>query len=276
MVAAERLHQPVLQRVDVLELVDHHVFESPLPLLARRLVRVEDVQHQDNQVVVVQPEAFLLLPQVAVEDDVVGLRGGIVFGAERSRGHRHEVRVVARLGDGLADLDHVARLRECHVAQREPALFVDHPQHRVDVGVVQHQEAFRILYGVAVLLKHGDAEAVEGVDERGVVVADKPVDAAAHLRRRLVRECHAEDVGRQNAHRLHEVGEPARQGARLARAGAGDDAHVALGRLDGHALLPVEVCGDLFHAATPPAARSPSPPPRRRCRCLSPQSTGRA
>ena len=55
--------------------------------------------------------------------------------------------------------------------RRQAPLLIDDLQHGVDVRVVQHQKALGILHRVAVLLEHGDAEAVEGVDVARVVVA---------------------------------------------------------------------------------------------------------
>ena len=235
-VAGEHLHELVLQAVDVLELVDHNVLEPLLPLRPDVGVLLEEVQHEHDEVVVVQPEALLLLVEVAVEDDV--LRGGrieVLLPQALERQGQH-VAVVVRALLQLHDLDHVARLRERHVAQREPALLVDDLQHGVHVGVVQHEEALRVLDGVAVLLQHRHAEAVERVDVARVAVADQPSNAAAHLAGRLVRERGAQDGARHDAQLVHQVGEALGERPRLARAGAGDHAHVPLGRLDGLAL----------------------------------------
>ena len=83
---------------------------------------------------------------------------------------------------------------------------------------------------MAVLLQDGDTEAVECVDIARVIVAGQRVDTAAHLRRRLVGEGHAENVARQDAELLDEVGKAVRECARLARARARQHAHEALCR----------------------------------------------
>ena len=70
-VALEHLHELMLKPVDVLELVDHDVFEALLPLEAQVLAATEDLEREDDQVVVIEAEAFLLLIQIAVEQDVV-------------------------------------------------------------------------------------------------------------------------------------------------------------------------------------------------------------
>ena len=75
MIASEHLHELVLKPIDVLELVDHDIFEPFLPFEAQVLSAAEDLEREDNQVVVIEAEAFLLLIEIAVEQDVVGLFG---------------------------------------------------------------------------------------------------------------------------------------------------------------------------------------------------------
>ena len=48
-------------------------------------------------------------------------------------------------------------------------------------------------------LQHRHAQAVEGVDESRVRIADEAPDAAAHLAGRLVGESGTQDVARQDA-----------------------------------------------------------------------------
>ena len=250
-IGAQRAHQLVLRLVDVLELVDHDVLEPLLPFQTDLLVLREDVQRKDQQVVVVERKALLLLPEIAEKDDVPRRVGLFVLLLQLVRRKGDELAVILRAVFELFDLDHVARGRKGHVAQRQAALLVDHAQHRIDVGVVQDQEAFGIAHGVAVLLQHRDAEAVEGVDIARVVVAGEVVDAAAHLVRGLVGEGHAEDVPRQDAQLRHEVGEAPRQRARLARARARDHAHEALRRCDGLALRRIQACKQIGHVILP-------------------------
>lgn len=56
--AAKGFHEAVLKPVDVLELVDHNIFEALLPLAADLRLALEDVQRENDQVVVVEAEAF--------------------------------------------------------------------------------------------------------------------------------------------------------------------------------------------------------------------------
>ena len=180
-IAAQHLHQLILQRVDILKLVDHDVFEPLLPLEPDVLVLLENIERELDEVVVVEAEALFLLIEIAVEDDVPRRVGPLVFFAQRVERHRDHVLVILRLLKELSDLDHVPCGGIGHVAQCEAALFVDDAEHRVDVGIIQHEEALRILHGMAVLLQNGDTEAVERVDIARVVVAGQGVDTLAHL-----------------------------------------------------------------------------------------------
>ena len=255
MPAAEHVHEAVLRLVDVLELVDHDVLEALLPLLADVLVLGEDVQRELDEVVVVEAEALLLFVEVAVEEDVLLRLRPIILLFERREWQGDELLVVVGLLHELAHLEHVARLAVRHVAQRQAALLVDLGEHVIDVGVVEHEEALRVADGMAVLLQDGDAEAVERVDVARVVVARQGVDAAAHLRRRLVGERHAEDVARQDAELLDEVGKAVRERPRLARARPRQHAHESLRRRHRLALRivePLEQILPIFHIAAPP------------------------
>ena len=180
-IAAQHLHQLVLQRVDILKFVDHDVFEPLLPLEPDVLVLLENIERELDEVVVVEAEALFLLIEIAVEDDVPRRVGALVLFAQRVERHRDHVLVILRLLKELSDLDHVPCGGIGHVAQCEAALFVDDAEHRVDVGIIQHQKALRVLHGVAVLLQNGDTEAVERVDIARVVVAGQGVDTLAHL-----------------------------------------------------------------------------------------------
>ena len=180
-IAAQHLHQLILQRVDILKLVDHDVFEPLLPLEPDVLVLLENIERELDEVVVVEAEALFLLIEIAVEDDVPRRVGTLVLFAQRVERHRDHVLVILRLLKEFSDLDHVPCGGIGHVAQREAALFVDDAKHRVDVGIIQHQKALRVLHRMAVLLQNGDTEAVERVDIARVVVAGQGVDTLAHL-----------------------------------------------------------------------------------------------
>ena len=205
-IPAQHLHELVLERVDVLELVDHDVLQPPLPLLPQIRPLLENMEGKLDEVVVVQPEALFLLVEVAVKDHVLRAQGVQVLLPKDLQGEVDHVFVVIRLLEELADLDHVSGLLKGHVPQGEAALLVDDLEHGVDVGVVQDQEPLGIAHGAAVLLEDGDTEAVEGVDVAGVVVAGEGMDTLAHLGGGLVGKGDAEDVPRQDARLLHQKG----------------------------------------------------------------------
>ena len=146
----------------------------------------EYLEREEDEVVVVEREALLLVVDVAAEEDLADGRRVAVARAERLQGELHHLAAVSALLDRLADLEHVARVGERAVAHREAALLVDGAQYRVDVGIVEDGEVLRIPDAVPVLAYHPCAEAVESVDEPRADVPDEASDARAHLVRGLV------------------------------------------------------------------------------------------
>ena len=131
----------------------------------------EDVQREFDEIVIVQPKAFFLLIEIAVEQNFLGGNRVQIFFAQIVQGQGDQVEIVFRLFEQLLDFEHIAGIAERHVPQREAALLIDDFQHFVDIGIVEHQKAFRIADRKAVLLQNRDAKAVERVDIAGVVVA---------------------------------------------------------------------------------------------------------
>ncbi len=79
----------------------------------------EDIEREFQQIVVVSPEAFLLLVEIAIEnDDVVGASACRYFCCSVSSGQRDEIEIILRHLLELAELDHVPRRAEGHGAQR--------------------------------------------------------------------------------------------------------------------------------------------------------------
>ena len=152
MIAAQHPHEVVLNRVDVLKLVNHDVFKPLLPLEADVPVLLEEVEREFEQVVVVKAKALFLLAEVAVEDDVRNALCAFVLLAQGVVRQGDEVEIVFGLLEQLLHFNHVAGGGEAHVAQREAALLIDELQHGVDVGIVEHEEVFGVLQGVAVFL----------------------------------------------------------------------------------------------------------------------------
>ena len=122
---------------------------------------------------------------------------------------------------------------------------VDRPQHHVDIRVVQHKEAFGIVDDVDVLLQHRHAEGVKGADIPGVRVGGQGPDALLHLAGGFIGKGHAEDVLRQDADLVDQIGVPVGQGPGLAGAGSSNDADIAFGGGDGLPLGSVESLEDL-------------------------------
>ena len=247
MIAAEHLHQSILEPVNVLELVDHDVLQPLLPLEPDSLIFLEDMEGEFDQVVVVQPKALSLLVEVAVKDHIPGLyRVQIPLLQSVQRQTKH-VPVILRFLEQLADFDHIPRRPEGHIPEAEAPLLIDHLQHGVNVCVVQYQKALWIPHHVAVLLEHGDAEAVKGVNVARVVVPGQPMDALTHLRGRLVGEGHAQDIPRQDTQLIDQERKPMGQGAGLAGARPGDHPNKAFGRRDRLPLRLIQPLQQILH-----------------------------
>ena len=108
MVRAEGFHQLVLDKVYVLELVYHDVFKAFLPFVADGFVGLEDVEHELEQVVVVQAKAFFLLVKIAEENNVFGQGGGQVFLVDFVQSQADQVFVVVGPLKKLLDFYHIS------------------------------------------------------------------------------------------------------------------------------------------------------------------------
>ena len=95
-ILAQHLHQRVLRRVNVLKFVDHDVFQPLLPLEADILMRAEDVEREDDQVVIIQREALLFLIEIAVKNNIFGTFGLPVFFLQRIERQREHILVIRR------------------------------------------------------------------------------------------------------------------------------------------------------------------------------------
>ena len=259
-VACEHFHQAILQLIDILELINHDVFEPPLPFLTDVRMLAEDVEREFQEVVVVETEAFLLLVEVTIKENVFFFRRRIILRLELGNGKLDEVFVILRLADAFAHLEHVACLPVRHVAQCQVAFLVNGREHIIDVTVVEHEEVFREADGMTVFLQHGHGEAMKRIDVARIVIACHRVDAAAHLACRLVRERHAEDIAGQDAELLDEIGKAVHERPRLARARTREHAHEALCRFYRLALGVIEprkhIEWFLIHSFTPPPGAS--------------------
>ena len=227
MVGAQHLHQPVLQIIDILIFVNHDVFQPLLPLETNLGVDAEQMQYIIDQIIVVEPKTFFLLIKIAPENDVVRFHGVEIFLAQPGQGQRNHVLVIGRIFEHLADFDHIPRFGEGHVVQRQSAFLIDDLQHRIDVGVVQHQKTFRVLQGMDVFLQNGHAKTVKRTDVARIAVAGETADALLHLVGGFVGERDAQDMGRQDAHLVDEIGKPVGQRPGLTRSRPRDHADIA-------------------------------------------------
>ena len=114
------------------------------------------------------------------------------------------------------------------------------------VGRVVDRELARVAELVGVGAHHPRAGGVEGHDpHRARGAADEQLDALAHLGRRLVGERDREDLARPGLVGPQQVGDPVREDAGLARAGAGQDQQRALAVGDGVALGRIQACEEV-------------------------------
>ena len=108
--------------------------------------------------------------------------------------------------------------------------------------VVVDREARRVAEPLRFAPQHASAGGVEREDpDRARRLAEHPLEALAHLPRRLVRERDREDLVRLHPARADQMRDAIRENARLPRARAGDHEQRALGRENGLALSFVEV-----------------------------------
>ena len=198
-VAAQHLHELVLDLVDVLKLVDHDIFQPLLPLELDVLVAMKDIQGELDEVIVVQAKALFLLVKVTVENDVPGACGVVILFLQCVQGQVDQAVVIVRLAKQLLHLDHIPRGGVCHVPEGQAPFLVDNLEHSVDIRVVQHQKTLGILDRMTVLLEDGDTKAVKGIDVASVVITSELVDALTHLSCRLIGKGDAQNVPRQNA-----------------------------------------------------------------------------
>lgn len=241
MVFNKLFHERDLQRVDILKLVDHDVFKTLLPLQRNIGEMVENMQRDNDEIVVIEPEAFLLLIQIPIENDVVHLARIKVFLLELRQRKRDKIDVIIGALNRFQNLDHIARLAEGFLAQGDFALIVNHLQHRIDIGIVEHQKALRVPHGMRIFLQHRNAEAMERANVARIVIARHATNTLAHFIGRLIAERDAQNIARQNAQVVDQVREPMRERARFARASTRNHANEALSRGNSFELRSVQL-----------------------------------
>ena len=103
------------------------------------------------------------------------------------------------LGECLFDLDHISGSRISLIPQRQIAFFIDDVQHGIDIGIIQDQEAFWIMNGIAFFAQHTDAESVERIDIGCILITSQPVNSFFHFLCSLIGKGYAHNVSRSNS-----------------------------------------------------------------------------
>ena len=244
----QQLEPAVLGVVGVLVLVDHDVAERLRVAVADLLEELEHVDRADEQVVEVHRVHAVQLALVVLVD----VRDGLLeVGAD-------ELAVVvggAQLVLGVGDLRlHRARGEALDVDVEVVEALLDQPPR---VGRVVDRELARVAEPVGVGAQHPHAGRVEGHHpHRAGGAADQQLDALAHLLGGLVGEGDREDLVRAGLARAQQVGDPVREHAGLARAGAREDQQRAVAVDDRLALRLVEALEELVGGG---ARRHPLP-----------------
>ena len=133
MPGAQRFHQFILQGVDVLELVDHDVFQPLLPFQTDVFPFFENMQRELDQVVVIQSKTFLFLIEITKKDNILCPGCCVILFFQRFQGQGYHVPVIFRSFEQLLNFDHVPGHGKGHVPQGQAPLFVYDLQHGVDV-----------------------------------------------------------------------------------------------------------------------------------------------
>ena len=236
-------HQPVLQRRDVLVFVDCEPAEVRPHLLPHFGVGVEDMRGHKQDVVEIDLHACGLLLLVLVVDTREGLR--VQWRRRRMmRGFAHPHVILRRNQRDLAPVDLGMHILD-HIAF---GLHVERPEqrgpHQVAGRFGQHRER-----PFAHIGPHGAQLVQRGGVERGDVhvFTDSEVEQTrAHLLRCLDRERDRERTGRLPCAACARVCDSTRDRARLARAGACDDAHRSVHAACGPPLCVVEPVKNLI------------------------------
>ena len=240
-VAAEGLHELVLERVDVLEFINHNVLQPLLPLQPDFLIFLKNKKGELNEVIVIQGEAFLFLVQVAIENDILHGKRFVVLFIEQGQGHGNHVLVILRLPHALFHFNHVPGLVKGHVPKGESPLLINHLQHVINVRIINDKEIFWIGHRMAVLLQHRHAETVERIDVPRIVISGEAVNAPRHLPGGLIRKSDAEDMPRQDAQLIHQVGKPIRKGPGLSGPRPCNNPHIPFRRSNRFFLLIIQL-----------------------------------
>ena len=137
----------------------------------------------------------------------------LVFNRRRIPGRRctHLIRQVFRKQRHVPNIIRLAATHKIkdtadfQVLEREPQIRIRLAQKRLLVILVQNHEFLRVIQHMDFFSQELHAKAVERRNVAAVVAAQNRADALFHFGSSLVRERHAENVRRRNAHLLHEI-----------------------------------------------------------------------
>ena len=190
-VAGQLLHQPVLDRVGVLVLVDEDVAEALLPVLAPLGMLAQKLQGIEEQVVEVHGVLFQKTPAIALKDAGCGLLGGV----------RRLGQILGRLVGVLGGADDPAqRIRGIGL---DPELGADVVDDLLLVRVVVDGEAVAIAEQSGVAAQDAGTDAVKGAHPLRGFAAHEFLGALAHLFGGLVGEGQGHDLPGLPAHVRH-------------------------------------------------------------------------
>ena len=133
MPGTQSFHQFILQGVDVLEFVDHDVFQPLLPFQTDIFPFFENMQRELDQVIVIQAEAFLFLIEITEKDNILCTDCCVILFFQRFQGQGYHVPVIFRPFEQFLYFNHIPGHGKGHVPQRQAPLFVNDLQHGVDV-----------------------------------------------------------------------------------------------------------------------------------------------
>ena len=140
-----------------------------------------------------------------IEDNVPGNHSLGVFLIEFVQRKVNHIHIVIWLIHQLFHFNHIASGAKGHVMHGQSSLVIDHFQHVIDVGIIQHQEGLWIFHQVRVFLKYSHAETMEGGNITSIVISSQVVDTLAHLICRLIGESDTKDVLWQNSQFVYQI-----------------------------------------------------------------------
>ena len=180
-----------MRRVDILEFIDHDIFQSLLPFEFDFFVLPEDIKREENQIIIIKPEAFLFLIQISVEQNIIYLCGFKILLMKIFQRHLDHMKVIIRFIDAFAHFKIIPCIGKGHVSECQSSFFINDIEHCINIGVIKNHEAFRIGNCMGILLQHRNTEAVESIDIAGIIVTGQLMNSLSHLIGSFVCECNA-------------------------------------------------------------------------------------